>query len=386
VVAVGRSGRVVLEFSHRGDPFTFPGTPVFTVVGLEVDITATLATSARVGADDDQVVIEWGDDAFEGMGGQLSRMALDADDGTSITPIFAGGFRVLAEGFPGQPTGGVYEVTLGEATVSVDVTLSGPAGQDGVGIDVQGELPDVGDLPAEGEPGDAWLIDGDLWLWAAADEEWINAGPVGIPGPEGDPGTAATIAVGTVTTVDPDDPATVTNSGTSAAAVFDFEIPKGDQGDQGDPGDAATIAVGTVDTVGPSDPATVTNSGTSAAAVFDFEIPKGDQGDQGDPGPAAFPYDVNTVAASGATETLPATFQAHKVTMDQACEFSFDNPAQAGHTFLLLLSGSFGVTFPASVDWEGGVVPTYATPSLFGFTTLNGGTQWIGSLISRGVA
>lgn len=64
---------------------------------------------------------------------------------------------------------------------------------------------------------------------------------------------------------------------------------KGDVGDQGAPGAAATVAVGTVATVGPNDSATVVNSGTSAAAVFDFEIPKGDKGDKGDTGDAGAP-------------------------------------------------------------------------------------------------
>ncbi len=53
---------------------------------------------------------------------------------------------------------------------------------------------------------------------------------------------------------------------------------KGDQGDQGNPGQAATIAVGTV-TKG--DNASVVNSGTSSAAVFDFVLPKGDPGPAG---------------------------------------------------------------------------------------------------------
>lgn len=67
---------------------------------------------------------------------------------------------------------------------------------------------------------------------------------------------------------------------------------KGDKGDPGDPGAAATIEVGQVDTVPNGTPATVTNSGTSSAAVFDFEIPagaKGDKGDTGDQGPQGDP-------------------------------------------------------------------------------------------------
>ena len=55
----------------------------------------------------------------------------------------------------------------------------------------------------------------------------------GNPGQNGAPGAAATIAVGNVTTVNPGDPATVTNVGTSGAAIFDFEIPEGAPGAAG---------------------------------------------------------------------------------------------------------------------------------------------------------
>lgn len=49
----------------------------------------------------------------------------------------------------------------------------------------------------------------------------------------GTPGIAATIAIGTVTTVAAGNPATVTNVGTTNAAVLDFEIPSGRDGDDG---------------------------------------------------------------------------------------------------------------------------------------------------------
>lgn len=52
-------------------------------------------------------------------------------------------------------------------------------------------------------------------------------------GLKGDPGEAATITVGEVTSGDPDSPPIVTNSGTSSAAVFDFVIPRGKTGPQG---------------------------------------------------------------------------------------------------------------------------------------------------------
>ena len=47
---------------------------------------------------------------------------------------------------------------------------------------------------------------------------------------------------------------------------------------KGDPGEAATIAVGTVTTLPAGSDATVTNVGTSEAAVFNFGIPKGEDG------------------------------------------------------------------------------------------------------------
>lgn len=101
----------------------------------------------------------------------------------------------------------------------------------------------------------------------------LNLGiPQGDTGETGATGTAATIAVGTVTG---GATASVTNSGTSSAAVFDFVLPKGDTGSTGS---AATISVGTV-TSGST--ASVINSGTSSAAVFDFVLPKGDKGDTG---------------------------------------------------------------------------------------------------------
>lgn len=53
---------------------------------------------------------------------------------------------------------------------------------------------------------------------------------VDCKGSKGDPGTAATVAVGTVTTLPAGSSATVTNSGTSSAAVFNFGIPKGTDG------------------------------------------------------------------------------------------------------------------------------------------------------------
>lgn len=119
-------------------------------------------------------------------------------------------------------------------------------------------------------------------------------GPAGATGPQG---AAATVSVGTVTTGAAGSSVSVTNAGTSSAAVFDFTIPRGDtgntgatgatgpQGSTGPQGPAATISVGTTTTGAAGSSASVANSGTSGAAVFDFTIPRGDTGATGPVGP-----------------------------------------------------------------------------------------------------
>ncbi|HQC78728.1 MAG TPA: hypothetical protein PLH92_18655, partial [Mycobacterium sp.] len=112
----------------------------------------------------------------------------------------------------------------------------------------------------------------------------IPRGDTGSKGDKGDTGSAATISVGTVSTGNAGSSASVTNTGTAGAAVLDITIPRGDKGDKGDTGStgntgaAASIAVGTVTTLSPGSSASVTNVGTSSAAVFDIAIPKGDTG------------------------------------------------------------------------------------------------------------
>lgn len=60
---------------------------------------------------------------------------------------------------------------------------------------------------------------------------------------------------------------------------------KGEQGAKGDTGTPATVRIGTVETGAAGTSASVANSGTASAAVFDFIIPKGDKGATGDRGP-----------------------------------------------------------------------------------------------------
>lgn len=113
------------------------------------------------------------------------------------------------------------------------------------------------------------------------------AGADGRDGQDGADGQAATITVGTVTTGAAGSNVVVQNSGTATAAVLDFTIPRGDTGATGPAGadgQAATITVGTTTTLPAGSSATVNNSGSTSAAVLNFGIPKGDTGATGPQG------------------------------------------------------------------------------------------------------
>ena len=64
--------------------------------------------------------------------------------------------------------------------------------------------------------------------------------PICLPGPQGLPGQAATIAIGAVSSVPWGTAPTVTNSGTSSAAIFNFQLQTGPQGAQGVKGDTGS--------------------------------------------------------------------------------------------------------------------------------------------------
>lgn len=125
-------------------------------------------------------------------------------------------------------------------------------------------------------------------------------GPTGQTGPKGD---TPNVTVGTTTTSDPGGDASVTknSSSTEDNAIFDFVIPRGEQGPQGNPGSdgkSPTVNVGTTTTGPAGSQASVTNSGTSSAAVFNFTIPEGQKGNPGNDGEKGDPGAVFTPSVS----------------------------------------------------------------------------------------
>ena len=133
----------------------------------------------------------------------------------------------------------------------------GPQGETGAtgATGPQGPKGDTGDTGPQGPQGEA-----------GPQGPKGDTGATGPQGPKGD--TGDTGATG------PQGP----QGETGATGATGPQGPKGDTGATGPAGASATIAVGTVTTLPAGSNATVTNSGTSSSAVFDFGIPQGASG------------------------------------------------------------------------------------------------------------
>ena len=246
----------------------------------------------------------------------------------------------------------------------------GPKGEDGTGVSIKGSLDSPDDLPPSGEAGDAYLIDGDLYVWTGA--SWQNVGTIqgpqgeqgpkgdkgdkgdpgdtGSQGPQGNPGTPAGFGTPTATVDQSSGTASVviTASGPDTAKIFNFAFSglkgaKGDTGDQGpqgpagqdgaqgpagQDGTAATIAVGTTTTGEAGTQASVANSGSASAAIFNFTIPKGDKGDKGEPGEAG--TQVNSIAPL-MVATAPTATGNESVAIGNSSSATADNEVSFGN-------------------------------------------------------
>lgn len=98
----------------------------------------------------------------------------------------------------------------------------------------------------------------------------------------------------------------------------------GAQGAKGDQGDAATIQVGTVTTVAYGQTASVVNSGTSGAAVFDFAIPQGRPGEQTTD---MQNLTLGSITASSASFPVPAVGETGKVLWGKVVKWFSDMSA-----------------------------------------------------------
>lgn len=141
--------------------------------------------------------------------------------------------------------------------------------------------------------GELWVMQEGAWTFVGVQKAY------GLPAPWDPDKTYAAFEVATLGGTSYVAVAPSTNQAPPNADYWQPLASKGDTGATGATGTAATVAVGTVTTGSPSTPAAVTNSGTSGAAVFDFNIPQGVQGIQGvkgDTGAGIEPDDTGDAA------------------------------------------------------------------------------------------
>ena len=112
-------------------------------------------------------------------------------------------------------------------------------------------------------------------------------GNPGAPGKDGQNGVTPTLSAGNVETLEPGQPATASVTGEGPEYQINLGIPRGQTGAQGTPGQngedgqTPTIAVGTVTTLDPGQDATAEITGETPNLVLSLGIPQGQPGKDG---------------------------------------------------------------------------------------------------------
>ena len=256
------------EAATKADTATGSANQAATNANNKASLADEKATLAQSSAEAANQAAESANTATEGANtaaGTANQAATSANQAATNATTQADRAKEFADN-PPKIEGGTWWVwnESNDSYTNTGINATGPKGDTGSGLNIIGELTSESELPAEGKSGDAYLINGQLYVYVgsggnvSSNPKWSNVGTI-----KGDKGDAATIKVGSVVS---GDVAKITNSGTSSAAIFDFVLPKGD---------AATIKVGTV-TEGES--AKITNSGNEHEAIFDFVLPSGEPG------------------------------------------------------------------------------------------------------------
>ena len=176
------------------------------------------------------------------------------------------------------------------------------------------------------------------WELIAAKGDQGNQGPIGETGP------VNSLSIGTVTSGET--PA-ATITGSAPNQTLNLVLEKGDKGDQGD---AATLTLGTVSTGAAGSNVSITNSGTSSDAVFNFSIPRGDKGETGDVGPIG-PVgpepSLNVTDNAGTSITLADTDNNKVVRCTAATAVTITVPSTlaAGFSCMIIQAGAGQITF-----------------------------------------
>lgn len=183
----------------------------------------------------------------------------------------AGATGATGSAGPTGLTGSTGATGVGGATGS-----TGATGAAGTSVNILGSLPGTGSLPATGNQGDGYLINGDLYVWDSINTNWTNVG--NIQGPQGNAGaTGATGAIGA----------------TGATGLNGIDGATGATGNNGLVG--ATGATGSTGTIG----ATGATGATGSNGIAGTTGATGATGPQGDPA-----TDDQTLSLSGDTLSI----------------------------------------------------------------------------------
>lgn len=165
----------------------------------------------------------------------------------------------------------------------------------------------------------------------------VNWEVLAAKGDTGNTGTAATLALGTVTTSAPGSSAVITNSGNTAAAVFNFTLPRGDTGP------ANTLTPGTITTGAPGSAVSASVTGTAPNQTLNLTIPRGDVG-------ASNTLSVGTVTtgAEGSNVTVGITGTSPNQTLNFAIPRGNTGPANV-LTMGTVTTGAAGSTAAATI-------------------------------------
>ena len=190
-----------------------------------------------------------------------------------------------------------------------------------------------------------------------------TTGATGPTGPQGSTGptglTGLTGATGTQGATGPTGPTGPTGLTGPAGAT-------GSTGATGAAGAAATIAVGTVSTIAYGSTATITNSGTSAAAVFDFGIPEGAPGSGGGASVgSATPLQLGT-AAAGTSVSASRQDHVHPTTGVSLTGHNHDAAYSP-----LGSEGRADIVYELCQNSSGGTIPAYSVVYIDGANGTN---------------
>ena len=173
---------------------------------------------------------------------------------------------------------------------------TGPKGKDGTGVNILGSYASeeaLREAHPTGNPGDAYLVNGDLYVWSANENDWDNVGT--IEGPQGDAGpagsTGPTGPTGATGATGPTGPAG--KDGANGQDGTPGEVgPTGPQGAPGNNGqDGAPGATGPTGPTGP----------TGATGADGLVGPTGDVGATGPTGPTGATGATGPVGPTGPT-------------------------------------------------------------------------------------